>query len=279
MGSGLGDQIRKAIRAPHAITGMAKPKSDAGVTTIDGLAPTQGNPEADRQEMPILWLPNADARVHQLTFDLHVGDVGAHIDRLREVIEEDYPELQDDIWSIKATSGRALKIARERVEAKVHRRRPSYDAALAQIQKMALAMGGMQGYDGYEGYGLDAYESGALDHEIGHRPVFGVDPIDDIEEEQARSQALATSTKAGIPLVIAMKRLGYTEEEIAASQAQAVLNAQVQTQAAQQGLPGAKPPATIPLDPTSGESGKGITTDAAKETAARTSSERPKGAY
>ena len=50
--------------------------------------------------------------------------------------------------------------------------RGNYDTGLVAAQKMAVAIGGMRGYDGYTGFSLMSLEDGSLDHQIEQRPVI-----------------------------------------------------------------------------------------------------------
>ena len=97
-------------------------------------------------------------------------------------VERNHPELQADMATASGdASGRALRVARERVEAMVSQRRAGYDDGLVRAQQMALSIGGMKGYPGYEAFGIGSYERGELDHSIGDRPVFAVDEADRLE--------------------------------------------------------------------------------------------------
>ena len=121
-----------------------------------------------------------------------------------------------DIWSVDAPSGRALRIARQRCEAKVQARRVAYDDGLVRAQQMAVAIGGWRGYEGFAGFGLDSYRAGALDHRIGMRPVFQVDALDDIEIDAAFWSAAKTAVKeVGLPLTLYLRRQGWSDEELA----------------------------------------------------------------
>ncbi len=108
-----------------------------------------------------------------------------------------------------AASGRARRIARERIEARVVARRAGYDDALVRAQMMAISIGGMKGYEGYEAFNAESYANGELAHSIGDRPVFAVDTMDHIEEGQARANVLASLTASGVPVVAAMELAGY----------------------------------------------------------------------
>jgi hypothetical protein len=87
---------------------------------------------------------------------------------------------------------------------------------------MAIAIGGMRGYPGYEGFSLDSFAVGALDHSIGDRPVFAVDPLDKIEEDTAFWASIKAATDTGYPLELALRDKGYDEAKIAIVIAHAV---------------------------------------------------------
>ena len=101
-------------------------------------------------------------------------------------------------------------------ESKVVDYRDVYDGALVRAQQMAAAIGGWRGYAGFDGFGLESYAQGALDHQIGNRPVFAKDPLDDLELEEARLANLKAAVEAGIPLATYMRANGYEEEFVAA---------------------------------------------------------------
>jgi hypothetical protein len=130
-------------------------------------------------------------------------------------IERDYPELQMDIWTAKgATSGRALRLARERVETKVQGVRPNYDDPLVRAQQMAVAIGGFRGYKPFGGFGLESYAKGDLEHSIGERPAFRKDPFDDIEFSGAFWAAAKTAVDTGLPLMVYLEREGWSEKDL-----------------------------------------------------------------
>ena len=120
-----------------------------------------------------------------------------------------------DIWTASGnSSGRALRIARQRSEDKVGQRRAGYDNALVRAQQMAVAIGGFRGYEGYTGFGLDSYGAGKLAHSIGARPVFGKDPLDDTEIDQAFWTAAKLAHDTGYPLDLYLADKGWSQEKI-----------------------------------------------------------------
>jgi hypothetical protein len=129
-------------------------------------------------------------------------------------LERSYPELRVDLHATSGTSGRALRVARQAISAKVQQRRESYDAGLVKLQKMAVAIGGYRGYKGYEGFGLESYAKGDLDHTIAPRPVFEVDPLDELEISNALWAGAKTAVAAGATLEGYLKSQNWGEEEI-----------------------------------------------------------------
>jgi hypothetical protein len=212
VGSNVGDYVRRILNDATAISGVANPKDDVKAT---GDTPTAGNPEPGRTKRRMLYLSDPNAKVQHLTGALDVGAVAAHIQALKDDQNEDYPELDLDLWKSGDPSGRALKIARQRAEAKVQMRRTNYDEGLEAAQRYGMAMGGIRGYDAYRGLGSDdPLNDPKLDHAIDHRPVFAPDPVDDIEEGKAFWDMVGSATAAGMPLEVILRREGWPLEDI-----------------------------------------------------------------
>ena len=219
MASGLSDQIRKAIRAPMLISGVkgAKELIAAGRNrSREAPLESAGDPEPGRTEQNYLYGP-IDAKAQHLTFDLKVSEVCEHIRDLLTGIEKNFPELLADTGNFGGTvTAEAIRWSRQQSSSKVQARRIAYDSGLVRAQKMALAIGGFRGYRDFESFDLDSYAAGKLDHSIGQRPVFEVDPKDAIEEDQAFWTAAGLATKAGIPLALYLERNGWSKEDIKA---------------------------------------------------------------
>jgi hypothetical protein len=135
-----------------------------------------------------------------------------------KALEEDFPELCFTSMATGDASAKARREARKSAEQKVHRRRAGYDAALTRIQAMCLALGGEYGYPGYDGMSVARYVDGTLDHGIGERSVFLLDPLDRLEEEDAMYTAWQKAKLAGVPDEVFMRRLDWSDEEIMAFQ-------------------------------------------------------------
>jgi hypothetical protein len=222
MASGLSDQIRKAIRAPMLMAGVKAPsggliksaQTDRAQQTPDAVA---NNPEPARTESDYLYATDSQARAQHLTYDLDLTGVIAHIDAMLADIERNFPELIADTGNMSGTvTAEAIRNARQQASGKVQGRRPGYDEPTVALHQMALTIGGMKGYDGYEGFNDGSFHAGKLDHAIGQRAVFEVDPRDSIEEDQAFWTAIQTQVTVGVPLALALERNGWSEEDLEA---------------------------------------------------------------
>lgn len=209
--SALDDQIRKAVNAPWLFN-FAKANS---ATTIARTTPTTENPQPGRGELPAMYVNMESAKGQALIADLDIAAVGERIAALQDELKHDYPELDTERHTGSGdASGRALRYAQQPVTAKVLQRRSGYDSALVRAQQMAIAIAGERGYPGFEGFGLDSFDAGALEHSIGERPVFAVDKLDQIEEDQAFWQAAKTAADAGYPLDLYLEEKGFSPEKI-----------------------------------------------------------------
>lgn len=183
LASKLSDQIRKMVEAPWLFAGVDPPTSTPTTTetALTGSAAVR-RPQPGREEMSSLYAPRPEASATPLVANLDIAAVAGYINDILAEIERELPELQKDIWTASGdASGRALRIARQRVETKVRQRRPNYDDALVRAQQMAIAIGGLRGYEGFDDFDLESFDRGDLDHSIGPRPVFANDPLDELE--------------------------------------------------------------------------------------------------
>lgn len=238
LASRLSDWIAKNVESAWFIAGVAPPGTNTPptpgmpfVTNASNELIISGGPgdrdadragrddgdgiDAGKNRLPTIYAPDPKATATPLVAPLNVADVSAHILTILKELERDHPELQADMATASGdASGRALRVARERVEAMVVQRRQNYDDALVRAQKMALSIGGQKGYPGYESFGEGAFEAGLLDHAIGQRPVFAVDEMDDLEVKQARANVLAVLVKSLMPIDVAMEQAGYAAEVV-----------------------------------------------------------------
>jgi hypothetical protein len=201
--SALNDQVRKMVAAQWLMAGVKDP------------GPIKSTP--DRDALGTLYAP-AGASATALVAPLDIAATAANIKELLLEIERDYCELKVDQLRLSQSvpSGRALELAQQPAEAKVHKRRVGYDAALVKAQQMACSIGALRGLPDF-GFGADAYEKGALAHSIGERPIFATTEMDRLEREAAFWQGANTAKNAGGPaaFTLYLKRAGWSAKDIA----------------------------------------------------------------
>jgi hypothetical protein len=212
VGSNEGDYVRRILNDVAFITGTQP--GEIAVTAPKGTA-TAGNPMPGRTRRSLFGVTNENAGILFTTQGLDLAAVNEHVKALKDDINEDFPELDVDLWKTSDPSGRAMRLARQRAESKVQMRRTNYDEALEAMQRMCLAIGGLRGYEGYEGLGTEEpWDDKVVAHSIAHRPVFAPDPIDDITEGDAFWTMVGKATATGVPLEVVLRREGWSEEDI-----------------------------------------------------------------
>ena len=212
----ISDQVRKTIDPVWIMKGIKRPS--AGVINLAGASDTADadRPFPGREEIQAIWNVDVEGGAQAMVADLKLENVLLHLDGILKEIERDSVELSQDVHTASGdASGRALRTARQPVVSKVIQRRANYDSGLVAAQQMAVAIGGFRRYDGYEGFGLDSYAQGALDHRIVKRPVFEEDPLDKIEIDTAFWKAAEQASKAGLSLEAYLREVGWTDERIA----------------------------------------------------------------
>jgi len=164
------DQIRKSID-PFWLFNFSKPKKSVAA---EGGENTLDRPQRGREEVQALYIDKDNASGQALIASVDLGSALTSIDKMLSELERELPELQDDIWTASGdASGEAISKAREKVGTRVVTRRQAYDAALVRLHQMAIAIGGHFGYQNYEGFDLESYKQGKLEHFINpERPIF-----------------------------------------------------------------------------------------------------------
>lgn len=213
LASSLSDQIRKTVNPIWILAGM---KAQASSETPPGRTATAANPEPWRDEVNVRYAADPQASAKAMVAPLDIAGVSARILQIVDELERDYPELRfDRLRAAGDASGTALRIARQPAESKVVMRRAPYDEAHVRADQMAVAIGGWRGYAGYEGFSLASYAAGALDHRIGDRPVFSVDAMQRLEEDEKFWTVAKLAVDAGEPLAVFLEDQGWTEAQIA----------------------------------------------------------------
>lgn len=219
--SKLGDQIRKVVESGWFFSGVTPPEMNAqGVRELkmsgDVDYGESNDPEPGREEVPAIYAPDPSARAEPLVASLDIAGVTGHIQSILSSIEANYPELNRSIYdNSSGQSGRSIRIVRQPVEEKAQERRADYDDALVRAQKMAISIGGMRRYRGFESFNIGSYAAGNLEHTVGQRPVFANDPLDDLEREKEFWTAAGLAVAAGFPLESWLLKQDWTLEDMA----------------------------------------------------------------
>lgn len=225
-GSNLSDQAMKAVNGPWFLTGASLAPAPPRVPPYNGdpfapQCPPGASPnltinlEDNGTNVPILTCNASEAKMTPLVFPLPIADVDAHIRTISDALEMDYPELQLDNTQVGGdASAKALREIKKKVNRKITERRAGYDHALVRAHQMGMTMGGMLGFPGFEAFTEGSFAAGSLDHQIGTRAVFESDPLDIVEEEQARAMVVKTYTDAGVPMDEALLRAGWSQDDV-----------------------------------------------------------------
>lgn len=217
--SKLSDQIRKMVDSPWLFAGV-KPGKTGGTITIEGLGSENTvNSEVTREETPIIYAHDPNARAYPLVSEL---DIGAALNNVKEVafeIERSYPELRTAIAGRGRgsgdISGRALLIARQDAEDKVEQRRVSYDEGLVAVHKMAAIMASTSEYGDITGLSADQWDTDATFHRIkANRPVFRPHPSESLDQDRMLWTNAHLAANVGVPLDLFLRDNGWEEKRI-----------------------------------------------------------------
>lgn len=201
----LNDRIRIAVDPPLLANFK---KGDTEITFSTGTATTD-RPKPGREQQKIIYVNKDNAAITPIVVPLDIAGVAGNIRQMLDALENDLPELRDDIMSNVAEE--TLIAARSRVESKVIERRTNYDRGIVRASQMALAIGGWRGYEGYDGFDLDSFDAGKLNFSVADRPVFP-ESMTQRTEKFAQDQIAVTS---GVmpKWVFAVRNYGLSEED------------------------------------------------------------------
>jgi hypothetical protein len=209
LGGMLDDYIRKTINAPALISGIAKRdiSTDTKEATVD-------RPQPGREEIKTIFSEKPGVTWQPMVMPMDITSARARIQDIIDGMKNEYPELQS-MWETGGdASGKALRIKREPVEAKVIDRRVNYDAGLLSAIRMGIAIGGMRGYPGYEGFDLTSYGAGKLGINIAPRDVFPPDRADFLAEQGMFWQTWASVANTNVTFETFARSYGWTDAQI-----------------------------------------------------------------
>lgn len=217
--SKLGDQIRKMVDSPWLFTGI-RPGRSGGTVTIEGLGDENSpkSSEITREETPILYAHDAQARAYPLVSELDIEAALGNVKEIQMEVEKSYPELRTSMrpgTSSGDVSGRALLLARQEAEDKVYARRVNYDDMLIRAHRMAIAIGGEAKYEGFGGFSYDDWNSEGTEHQLRtDRHVFKPHPSEALDQVRQLWTNASLAAKTGVGLEVFLKDQQWDEKRI-----------------------------------------------------------------
>lgn len=120
-----------------------------------------------------LFVNGVDVDITPLTIPLDIGQATAHIQNMLLEIERDMPVLalqrireQSSLTAPGVRSGYSDAIGR------IESARMNLDTPLAQALQLAVTIGGVRGYSGFEAFSADSYDNGDMELRVKERAVF-----------------------------------------------------------------------------------------------------------
>lgn len=192
----LNDQIRKVIIPLLFAT---------GITADDQI---QKASASEKDEFTILFGPEGSA-LTPVTAQIDIAAAAQNIQNLlKGALERKLPELS---WiRIREEGGNhtapGIRAATSDAVKRIMAARGQFEAPLVRAHKMAMTIGGLGKYEGFEAFNVTSFDRGELDHQIKPRPV--------IEDTLSTKERVDTLNAGGAPLWVVMQELGYTDDVI-----------------------------------------------------------------
>jgi len=212
VGTKIADYIRKEVETPWFFTGTQKPATAPG--TKEGTE-SRDRPEPGREEKMLLY-GGKDGNAIPLVSGMNIADASDYLQTIVKDIHRDYPEfMHDESEEVSgAESGVARRIRQQPAAAKVLTRRAAKDAALVTAHNMAMSIGAMRGYPGFEKLSPDGFKNKQFEHSIGRRDVFESDVFEELQESKLFWEVIAAAVASKVPLANALRSEGWSEEQI-----------------------------------------------------------------
>lgn len=146
--------------------------------------------------------------VTPLIGNMNLLDALQAVNKQVEAVERDLPELRLSDALQSGMSGEALGRAFSDVAAAVADVRASFDSALVRVQQMAITIAAMGRYDDvFSHFNKDSYQSGALDHYIGQRPVLPRGSSEELAEMKERWNIASVAVGMDVPQETALAEI------------------------------------------------------------------------
>jgi len=189
----LNDQVRKAINLVWYFAGVAR-SSDLDVTT------------PDKDQLPAIYGP-IDSQPYPMIGNVDLTAAGVNIERLLGELERDMPELaMHRLRDAGNPTAPGIKAGYSDAIDRFTEAQGVYDDGLIAAQKMAVTIGGVRKYKGFEAFNIDSYDNGDLEHFINPRPI--------VEDELSKSEKITALNTAKVPVWLILRELDYDQETI-----------------------------------------------------------------
>jgi hypothetical protein len=169
----INDSIRNVVIPLLQAKGVAK-ASEITVT------------REDKDSMAIVYLSNPEGSLEAVSIPLDIAAATANRNDLRAELVRNMPILKlENLQGLGNLSGVAIENLLGDATSAVKQLRKNLDAPTARVLQMAVTMGAIQGYEGFEGFNADSFDRGDMELSIGERAV-----IDDTVDRQQRLTAI-----------------------------------------------------------------------------------------
>ena len=166
----LNDGARRQVQMPLVAFGQ-RLVNDFGTDQSTNSVNRSDKPRKDT--VTVLEM-NENARLEALPPTISIADTLGLIEQIVSELENDMPELAlHRLRESSVQTAPGIRSAYSDAVSRFEEGQGNYDAGLIEAQKMAVAIGGMRNYTGYQGFNIMSLERGDLEHQIGQRPVIG----------------------------------------------------------------------------------------------------------
>lgn len=188
--------------------------ASTGKRTIDF-----GTQRDDATGVNVLFISGTDADMQPLTIPLDLAAALSHIQSMLREVEHDMPLLA--LQSIRDQGGNltapGVRKGYSDAIGRIESARKNLDPPLAAALQMAVTIGAVQGYDGFEGFDADSYDNGDMELRVMERAVMP-------DELSTNERLLAYGTVKDLPPGLqrqALKDMGVAKLDIDAILAEA----------------------------------------------------------
>lgn len=187
------DQLRKMLQPPWYFAGVGKPAE------LDASTP-------DRDQLSAIYGPK-ESQPFAMVTNLDITAAGVNIERMLMELERDMPELSmHRLREGGSLTAPGVRSAYSDAIDRYSEAQGIYDDGLIRAQKMGISIGGFRGYEGFQGYNLDSYEKGDLEHFIKDRPI--------VADELSKKERLEALQSAQAPIWLVLRELDFDQETI-----------------------------------------------------------------